>query len=64
LNELRALRAKRAKLDIAEVEATLQERRRAREQKDFEKSDRLRNRLHVLGVSVQDTPEGQIWDIQ
>jgi cysteinyl-tRNA synthetase len=37
----------------------LQERQRARDAKDFVKSDRLRDELASLGVVVIDTPEGQ-----
>jgi cysteinyl-tRNA synthetase len=37
----------------------LEERRRARADRDFAKSDLLRQKLATLGVSVVDTPQGQ-----
>ena len=39
----------------------LSARDRARAEKDFAESDRLRERLAVLGVAVTDTAEGQRW---
>jgi cysteinyl-tRNA synthetase len=41
-----------------EVQALAKERIRARELKDFEESDRLRDEIHRLGWVVQDGPEG------
>ena len=60
---LKALRIARSKLDLARVEALLAERSQARLAKDFTRSDSLRNELASLGVIVQDTPEGQQWDL-
>ena len=42
----------------------LRQRREARMQKDFTRSDALRRELLDLGVSVRDTPEGQAWDLE
>ncbi|MBR3368346.1 cysteine--tRNA ligase [Candidatus Saccharibacteria bacterium] len=39
----------------------LAERKKAREEKNFEKSDELRSKLENTGISVKDTPNGQIW---
>ena len=33
-------------------------RRQARQDKDFEASDRLRTEIEALGYQVQDTPDG------
>lgn len=41
----------------------LASRARAREAKDFEASDRLRDELRALGVHVTDTAEGQRWKV-
>ncbi|HLZ95270.1 MAG TPA: cysteine--tRNA ligase [Candidatus Dormibacteraeota bacterium] len=41
----------------------LAERERARAAKDFATSDRLRDQLSAMGVSVTDTPAGQRWRI-
>ena len=64
LADLRRIRAARRNIDIPRVEALLQERQEARANKDFARSDALRQALLDLGVSVQDTPEGQNWDLE
>ena len=43
-----------------EVNAILEERKIARQNKDFAKSDELRDKLKELGYEVKDTREGQI----
>ena len=43
-----------------EVNAILEERKLARQNKDFAKSDELRDKLKELGYEVKDTREGQI----
>ncbi|MDE6735717.1 MAG: class I tRNA ligase family protein, partial [Desulfovibrio sp.] len=64
LNDLRAVRARRRKLDLAHVEELLGKRAEARAAKDFAGSDALRDELASLGVSVRDTPQGQEWDLE
>src|SRR4029077_331152 len=39
----------------------LEARERARTARDFATSDRLRGELAALGVTVTDTPKGQMW---
>ncbi len=63
LDELRAGRARRRGLDVAEVEKMLEARIQARKDKDFAESDRLRDELAALGVEVKDTPQGAVWDV-
>ncbi len=47
---------------LTEEEARLiDERKAAREDKDFKRSDELRDLLKSKGISVEDTKEGQIW---
>jgi cysteinyl-tRNA synthetase len=41
----------------------LDQRAEARTAKDFVTSDRLRDDLASLGVTVQDTPDGQTWEV-
>ena len=56
-------------LDRAPIDASLPEgasalleaREKSRAAKDFATSDRLRNDLAVIGVTVTDTPDGQRW---
>ena len=54
--------AKEEKIDIdipVEVKEILSERKEAREQKDFKKSDELRDKLLEMGYKVIDSKEGQ-----
>jgi cysteinyl-tRNA synthetase len=44
--------------------ALLEARARAREARDWPGSDRLRDELAALGVTVADTPEGQSWTVR
>jgi cysteinyl-tRNA synthetase len=45
------------------AEALLAERAAARDRKDFATSDRIRDELADLGISVADTPDGQTWSL-
>ncbi|MDL2271628.1 cysteine--tRNA ligase [Desulfovibrio sp. OttesenSCG-928-I05] len=63
LAELRTCRAKRANLDVARIETLMADRLEARKNKDFVKSDELRDALSAMGVSVRDTAQGATWDI-
>ena len=64
LADLRSQRARRANIDIARVEELMLARQEARASKDFARSDSLRQEITDLGVSVRDTPEGQVWDLE
>ncbi|MCD4761160.1 cysteine--tRNA ligase [bacterium] len=47
-------------LDISdEAKIILRERQKARDSQDWERSDKLRDKLAAIDVEVQDTPEGQ-----
>ncbi len=63
LNELKKMRVQRKKIPLDRVEKLMEERAQARRNKDFAKSDALRQELTELGVSVRDTPQGAEWDI-
>lgn len=43
------------------MELVLELRQRAREEKDYATSDRIRDRLAEAGIAVEDTPEGAKW---
>lgn len=43
----------------AEISALLEERRAAREAKNWAKSDEIRDKLREMGIIVKDTPQGQ-----
>jgi len=45
-----------------EIVDLLEERRIARENKDWQRSDYLRDKLKSLGIKVLDTPNGQEWN--
>ncbi len=45
----------------AEVHALIREREQAREAKDFEKADVLRDKLAELSIEVNDTADGPVW---
>ncbi len=46
---------------VALIEAKLKERDEARQNKDFEKSDRLRDELKDLNVIIKDSSQGTTW---
>ncbi len=64
LTELRDNRAARAGIDPAKVQGLLDARKEARANKDFEKSDAIRDELAAMNVEVKDTPTGATWDVQ
>lgn len=44
-----------------EIEKLLEERKKARIEKNFTRSDEIRSQLDVLGIVIEDTPEGTVW---
>lgn len=50
-------------VERSQVDAVVAERTKAREAKDFAKSDELRAKLTTMGISVSDTPEGSFWEV-
>ena len=63
LHNLRSCRAARAGVEPRQVEELISKRQQARKDKDFAQADALRDELIQLGVSVQDTPDGPVWDL-
>ena len=63
LASLRDIRLRRSGLDQARIDEMLQERALARQARNFAESDRLRDELAGLGITVRDTPQGQEWDL-
>lgn len=47
--------------DAAEIEALIEQRRVAREEKDFASADQIRDQLTDMGVILEDTSTGVIW---
>jgi cysteinyl-tRNA synthetase len=57
---LELMRYKERKIEIpAAVQELLEKREEARKNKDFDRSDELRNQISNLGFEVMDTPSGQ-----
>ena len=50
-------------LDTAEIERLVGERTAAKQARNFAEADRLRDQLLVLGVVVEDTPQGPRWKL-
>jgi len=50
-----------AGIDAAAVEALIAERNAARAAKNWAESDRLRDALLAMGVTIKDTPQGTTW---
>ena len=63
LTELRDNRAARAGIDPTKVEELIEARQAARKDKDFDKSDAIRDELTAMQVIVKDTPQGATWDV-
>lgn len=51
------------KISRKEVDLIVSERSLARLNKDFVKSDELRNKLNGLGIAVSDLPQGSFWEV-
>lgn len=45
-----------------EIESKIEERKRAKEQKDFLKADSIREELLKQKIALMDTPQGTIWE--
>jgi cysteinyl-tRNA synthetase len=48
---------------IAEIEASIAERRSARDAKEWQRADEIRKGLAVRGVILKDTPTATTWTI-
>ncbi|MBO4467656.1 MAG: cysteine--tRNA ligase [Bacteroidales bacterium] len=46
------------------LEIVLESRRKAREEKNWAESDRIRDRLAASGITVKDTKEGPVWSLE
>jgi len=48
-------------LHAERIEALIEERARARREKDFSRADAIRDQLQADGVVLEDKPEGTLW---
>ena len=46
------------------IESLVAQRGEARRQRDFAEADRVREQLHRMGVSLEDTPGGTSWKVR
>ncbi len=61
LENLKLDTVQRLDIDMNTVNALLDERKKARANKDYAKSDEIRDKLLELGINVKDTAQGQTW---
>ena len=45
------------------VEMVLEQRKKAKDAKDWATSDKIRNDLNALGITIKDTKDGTEWSI-
>ena len=48
-------------VDASKIDGLIEERKLARESKDFARADEIRNELANMGIEIEDTPKGTIW---
>ena len=48
-------------VDVSKVDSLIEQRQLARDSKDFQKADEIRDELVNMGVEIEDTPKGTIW---
>ena len=51
-------------VDAARVETLIEERRTAKESRDFARADAIRAELTAMGVKLEDTPQGVRWRVE
>ncbi|ONK71648.1 uncharacterized protein A4U43_C04F10890 [Asparagus officinalis] len=61
LEQLKKLALKRAGLTDEQVQEKIEERALARKNKEYEKSDLIRQELYAKGISLMDEPKGTTW---
>ncbi len=64
LKELDDMLLKKMNLERPKVDALVNERQSARVNKDYKRSDELRDQLLKMGIAVCDTPQGTTWEVQ
>lgn len=62
LYSLRGMQVARRGIDASRIEELLEQRQQARKKKEFALADSIRDEIAALGVQVQDTPQGTVWD--
>ena len=52
------------KVDEAQIEKLIEDRKEARESKNWELADRIRDDLNSMGILIEDGPEGTTWRVK
>ncbi|WP_320172023.1 cysteine--tRNA ligase [Maridesulfovibrio sp.] len=63
LENLKQCMLERKGIDVSRVEELVAARQDARKNKDFARSDEIRDELAELGIEVKDTPQGPVWSV-
>jgi len=64
LERIRDRRAATRGIEPGDIEERIEERRRARTDKDFARADQVRAELDALGVELHDSPDGTRWSMR
>ena len=62
-DELRDRRLSFVGISQGEIEDAIAQRNEAREQRDFERADEIRNQLTERGIGLKDGPQGTSWEV-
>ena len=63
LTELDDILIREKNIDIAHVERLMEERKTAREEKNFSRADEIRDQLTRMGIMIMDGVEGRGWEL-
>lgn len=64
LQKLDDMLLRKKNLNRDQIDQLVRQRTEARTQKDYAKSDQLRDQLMGMGIALQDTPEGTHWEVE
>ncbi len=64
LKEITLIKARRLGIDVEEIGRMIDERTQARKEKNFVRSDEIRDKLLKMGISIMDSPDGTVWRIE
>ena len=51
-------------LDVEQIECLVNDRNKARREKDWSRADECRDELAQMGIVLEDTPQGTEWKIK
>ena len=62
VNEIRLKYLKKMNLNLEYIKNKIDERNRAKENRNFDIADKIRAELKMSGIDLRDTKDGTIWD--